>query len=111
MPDCCKSDDCKRPLLTGDRIVQMAQGRCFHGYITPTYTDPVIGQWHVDCFREFPLREQTMPYRCRSCGKQIEHNAEIMYVCIGDKPARGYIRPENRGYSLYLVAHIRCPED
>jgi hypothetical protein len=107
----CRSDDCPSPALKyGQRIVQIAKGRCFKGHITPTYTDKVVGEWHEKCYHEFPLRPQRMPYKCEECGLPIEHGGEVLYAIIGAKPASGYIRPEGRGHKLYLVKHVRCPE-
>jgi hypothetical protein len=105
----CMSDECADPpLRQGQRIVQMACGHCYNGHITPTYSDEVVGEWHVKCYREFQLRPQAMPYVCEVCKDPVQHGEEVLYACIGDKPSPGYIRPEDRGDILYLVKHVRC---
>jgi len=108
--DKCRSDDCPNPVLRqGQRMVQVARGRCFKRNITPTYSDEVVEEWHEGCYHEFPLRPQRIPYKCEECRAPIEHGEETFYAVIGTKPATGYIRPEARGYELYLVRHVKCP--
>src|SRR5579864_2731542 len=107
MPTRCGNDDCDRPLEPGDHIVHMGKGQCFNGHITPAFTteDDVIGEWHRECFREFPLNPQSQPYRCEECGGPIQHGQMVTFVCIGYKAPRGQVRPERRGNQLYLVRH------
>jgi len=113
IPDTCSNNDCPYPKLRqGQPIVQIAKGRCFNGHITPTYTDEVYGEWHERCYRnrKFRLKPQAMPFKCQKCGRRIEHGEEVLYAIKGSKPAPGFIRPQARGYLLWLVQHIKCPE-
>jgi hypothetical protein len=106
MLEICMSEGCTRPLRYGDRIVQMVRGNCYLGHITPAYPT-IFGEWHFECFKEFPLNPQKMPYRCAKCFERIEHGENIACFLIGYKPADGYSRPELRGDKLYTVAHLR----
>jgi hypothetical protein len=111
--DECMSHDCLNPTLRqGQRIVQIARGRCFGGGITSTHLDEVVGDWHEECYHgELTLEPQRMPYKCneKGCGLPIVHGDEILYAVKGTKAAPGYIRPEGRGTELHYVRHLTCP--
>ena len=108
--DECAFESCPdRKFRQGQKVVQMAQGRSYRGNITPTYErNDIVSEWHVECFREFPIQRQRMPYRCQVCDAEIQHGQMIYYAYIGERPAPGYVRPENRGDELVLV---RCAPD
>ncbi len=105
----CTSDGCTRPLCPGDRIVQIAAGNCYNGHITPAWTskDQIIGEWHYECFREFPLDAQATPYICQTCGQPIAHGDAVHCAFVGYKAPSGQFRPECRGHYLYMVRHVR----
>ena len=105
----CMSEGCTRPLRPGDRIVQIAAGNCYNGNITPAWTseDQIVGEWHYECFREFPLHAQAIPYICQTCGQPIAHGDEVHCAFVGDKAPEGQLRPERRGHCLYMVRHVR----
>ena len=115
---------CRRNIDVGRPVFQLAQGRYFLPSITPTYSCPVIGEWHRECFENDPELEiggpaerrkirlalglQEQPYFCELCRGEIRHRDLIFYGVFGDKPELQYIRPENRGYALRFVVHERC---
>lgn len=87
----------------------MAMGAYQEGYETPvSYRKDVIGEWHIECFPQSKLRAQGIPYVCQKCDQTITHNQDMLLAWIGNKPAFGYIRPEERGHELYLVVHLKC---
>lgn len=102
----CGNDDCGLPLNPGDQIVQ-AKGTCYNGHITPAWTEErdILGEWHRDCFREFTLTAQAIPYHCEECGKPILRGQTVSFACIGSKAPFGQLRPERRGHELYLIRH------
>jgi hypothetical protein len=77
------------------------------GHITPTYIE-ILGDWHVECFKEFSLQPQALPYECPKCGEAIQHKEQVYYATIGSKPLPGYVRPESRGYEMKAVFHVCC---
>jgi len=85
---------CYRELLPGERIVQVARGRYWPGYETPTYKayGAVVGEWHEECFDEFGLDEQEGLYHCALCGKSLGDSDEVVYAVRGLKPRKPYIR-------------------
>ena len=88
-------------------MVQVARGYYCEGAITPTL-DFIESEWHDHCYtgeRTF----QGPPYVCRSCNRRIAHGAFVTYVTVGFAPQVSYIRPENRGYKLAHIEHVRCP--
>jgi hypothetical protein len=101
---------CKQPLKVGDRVFQLAPGKCFDRNITPTYAPEarVLAECHEKCLAEFPLVPQHMPYSCLECEQAIEHGSEVIYGTIGTKPTEGYIRPERRGYNIPFIVHESC---
>ena len=107
MPNKCGKDDCDRPLEPGDLIVHVGKGVCYDGHITPAFTEErdILGEWRRDCFREFSLEAQTIPYHCEECGKPIRHGQTVSFACIGYKAPHGQLRPERRGMELYLIRH------
>ena len=108
MTEKCRAESCKLPLFQGERIVQMATGKYFDGYITPTFSG-IVAEWHEECFQEFTLRPQLVPYVCQTCHKPVKHGDKVIYICIGNKAGPDHIEPEDHGYEMYLVTHVACP--
>ncbi len=108
MADVCPA--CNSQLAPGEELFQLARGTYHYPAITPTYSFPlpIIGEWHRRCFADYPLQRQQQPYMCAVCRAEIENRQQVVYGVFGTKPAHGYIRPERRGYELYLVAHEEC---
>lgn len=78
------------------------------GHITPTYLE-ILGEWHLECFNEFSLQPQQLPYHCSKCGARVRHQELVYYATIGYKPLSGYKRPESRGYEMKSIFHVVCP--
>src|SRR5712692_2572904 len=91
--DPCAS--CPRLIVPRERILQLVHGTYQSGFITPTL-DEIIAEWHLDCFKEYPLRPQRQPYRCMECKETVNDGEAIFYGCIGTKPDVGYLRSESR---------------
>jgi len=108
MADKCPKCGCE--IIPGQQVLQIARGHYFWPAITPTYTFPfpVVAEFHFECYQEYPLRPQEQPYHCFFCGELIEDRTRVVYAVRGRKPTSGYIRPEHRGYELWLVAHEIC---
>lgn len=109
MRDKCASDECGKPLKPGETVIQLTTGKYVAGYITPYLSTEETRNWHPECFHEFPLKEQFAPYVCVDCGDQIMNGEEVVYVCRGSMPDRGYFRAESRGYALLYIAHSVHP--
>ena len=107
MADLCSSINCSRPIEPGRRMVQVARGYWYEGYITPTL-EYVDSEWHERCYPgEF--RIQSHPYTCPTCNNRIMHGDFVSYVTVGDAPEKSYMRAERRGYQLAFIEHVRCP--
>jgi ribosomal protein L24E len=105
----CTAEDCGQKLKPGTDIMQLSIGRYVGGYITPTGMDRKnTKNWHVECFREFRIKEQALPYRCQSCHRRVKPGEGVVYVSRGKKPSAKHIRVEQRGHTLFYVAHERC---
>ena len=109
MEDKCASDDCGKSLLPGETVIQLTTGKHISGYITPHLSLEEMRNWHPECFRDFPLKDQFAPYICVDCGRQLKDGEQVVYVCRGAMPARGYFRAESRGYTLLYIAHVAHP--
>ena len=99
MRDECTSDDCGKSLKPGEPIIQITTGEYVAGCITPHLNPTDTYNWHLDCFREYPVREQGSPYLCMTCNQQIENGERVIYARRGTMPYRGYIR------AVALVPH------
>ena len=108
MADICRSDSCERPILPGERMVQVARGYWYEGAITPTLHH-IETEWHEKCYPGL-LRAQRAPYVCADCRNTIRHGQYVTYITVGDAPGDSYSRPERRGYELAYIAHFRCPK-
>ena len=106
MRDECTADDCRKSLKPGEPIIQITTGEYVAGNITPHLNPADTHNWHPDCFREYPVREQAAPYLCMTCNQPIENGARVLYACRGEMPYRGYIRAENRGDTIFYIAHL-----
>jgi hypothetical protein len=107
MADLCASANCNFLIEPGQRMVQVARGYYYEGAITPTL-EFIDSEWHDRCYpgaRTF----QGPPYACQSCNRRIAHGAFVTYVTVGFAPQVSYVRPENRGYELAHIEHVRCP--
>lgn len=107
MADLCASLNCKVRIEPGQRMVQVARGYYYEGAITPTL-EFIESEWHQHCY----IGEMTFqgpPYTCAFCNHLISHGAFVTYVTVGSAPEVSYIRPENRGYELAYIEHVRCP--
>jgi hypothetical protein len=107
MEHVCSYESCGRPLKYGEEVVQMLQGICNLGFITPAFAT-LIAEWHVDCFHEFVLEPQGRPYRCQSCNKPIEGSDHVNFFVKGMETTPGYTVAEGRGYEIYSVRHVNC---
>lgn len=106
--DCCVR--CGREIPMGEEVFQLAVGRNYWPQITPTYALPFVFEYHEECFSNGVLHYQEQPYKCQICGSRIANQEEVIYGSRGRKPGSGYVRPESRGYGLYLVMHPGCLE-
>ena len=106
MQDKCTLDDCGKVLKPGEAVIQLTTGKYAYGYITPHLSPEETRNWHPECFREFPLKDQFAPYVCAECGRQLENGEKVVYVCRGAMPNRGYFRAESRGYTILYIAHV-----
>jgi hypothetical protein len=90
----------------------LATGTYVTPFITPTdfSREAIIIEMHAECVKEERLKRQEAPYRCYRCGDPISNEAQIIYGVVGRKPNDPWIRPEDRGYELYFVSHVRCWE-
>lgn len=113
MPEKCARDDCGKILRPGEEVIQRTTGAYASGYITASLNPEETRNWHLDCFPEYPRKEQSPPYKCAQCGCQIIDGQQVVYVCRGLMPDQGYFRAEQRGYTLLYISHARagdCPK-
>lgn len=110
MLDKCTSEACAKAFRRGERIIQLTSGTYLDGYITPFLNPEDTHNWHPECFREFPIKEQRAPYSCANCHQQLGDRKRVLYACRGAFPGRDYIRAESRGYVILYIAHLECPE-
>lgn len=89
-------------------MIQVARGYWYEDHITPTL-ERIDSEWHERCY-EGELRFQSMPYHCANCEGRILHGEFVTYATVGFAPESSYVRPENRGYELAYVEHVRCPK-
>lgn len=107
MADLCSSHTCARRITTGSKMVQVARGCYRDPAITPTL-EKVDSEWHEHCY-EGELTPQSRPYICHTCNQPIRDGDFVSYITIGFAPEEGYLRPEQRGYELARIEHVRCP--
>jgi len=103
---------CGEPLIPGTRVLQVARGYYYQGFITPTYasSSSVLLEGHEDCLADFPVYPQRGLYDCLVCQLRIQDGAEVVYAVTGSKPRFPYKRPESRGYYMPFVSHGYCWE-
>ena len=87
-------------------MIQVARGYFYENHITPTL-EHIDSEWHVECY-EGDIGFQSIPYVCMNCIRQIRHGEFVSYVTVGTAPETSYIRPENRGYEMAHIEHVRC---
>src|SRR5437868_15459431 len=92
--------NCLNPLGTGDRVFQLARGRYYVPFETPSYAygPSVLLEVHEECCQNFPIDMQRQPYKCRECDDRLQHGEDVVYGVLGDKPSPQYTRPESRGH-------------
>ncbi len=109
MTNICVS--CGVPLTPGKRVVQLATGRYFPEYITPTYGDfvsePEVQEWHEECFKEFNLTAQSGHNACIQCGELIQHSEFVHYITVGTKYSLNHVRLSRRGKRMPWIVHAR----
>src|SRR6201986_5145687 len=105
-----KCSECGKSLTPGARIFQLARGRYFKGFETPTYVSgsAVLYEGHEGCFTDFPLSPQQPPYTCVICEQGFRRGAEEVYAVVGFKPDVQYRRPDFRGHEMPYIAHGEC---
>jgi hypothetical protein len=110
MPEKCSY--CRKKLILGTRVFQLAKGTYLRGAETPTFAfgPLVLYEGHEDCFAEFPIGPQRAPYECLICRDSIRHKDKVVYAVIGEKPESPYTRPQRRGHKLPFIAHELCWE-
>lgn len=111
MSDICPK--CDGSVTQGMRIFQIAVGKYYIGFETPTYQDgfSVLYEYHIECFSSPLLNPQRQPYNCSFCGDALRSRDTVIYGVEGDKPWYGYKRPERRGHEMPIIAHQSCYEN
>jgi hypothetical protein len=105
----CMSDDCEHPDLNpGDKVVQVGTGTLMVRYVTPANRE-IEGEWHLDCFSEFTLTPQALPYKCNRCKKPIKNRSKVSYALVGTNPDEIYVTVELRGTVQWIAHDGPCP--
>jgi hypothetical protein len=81
---------------------------CNEGYITPAFA-MLLAEWHMECFHEFELEPQTVPYTCQSCNHPIEGGKPVTFLVKGTETDLEHTVAEGRAYEIYSVRHVHCP--
>jgi hypothetical protein len=102
---------CGGSINSGARVLQLAYGNYCKGSLTPTYSAPIVAEWHENCFSAFELNWQTHPYCCLICNESLSHGAAVAYITTGTKPRPGFTRPECRGCEIPYIVHRQCFEE
>jgi hypothetical protein len=97
---------CGQPIIFGKPAVQMLEGP-WYSAITPAYTS-LHAEWHRDCFHDFELKEQSLPYKCQDCGNEISFGETIVFLIIGEETDSYSTVAEKRGDTIYSPKHRRC---
>jgi hypothetical protein len=107
--ECCADDCPDSHIEKGEQAVQLLRGP-WYGAITPGFTR-LEREWHKKCFHEFSLRfyKQHLPYHCESDGKKIKFGEEIYFFVVGAETDDASMVCEARGYEIYHVTHVHCP--
>lgn len=108
--ECC-ADDCDDPRIKqGEEVVQLLRAT-WYGAITPAFAH-LEREWHQRCFHEFSLRfyRQQKPYHCETDGQKIKFGDEIYFYLVGRETDDWSTVCEGRGYEVYHVMHVKCPQ-
>jgi hypothetical protein len=103
---------CKGRIRRNTRVCQLAVGRWWKGHVTPDYNwrPELLGWWHERCVIDSlqAHHEQEPPYFCEVCGDPAQHGSLILYAAVGRYTRPEFMRPEKRGDTLRLIAHVTC---
>ncbi len=97
---------CDLEIGYGKPVIQMLRGS-WNGAITPSFPQS-FSEWHGECFSEFKLNPQVFPYRCESCGDEIQLGQTVSFFVEGNGTDEYSITAECRGEKLYTVNHYPC---
>lgn len=116
MKDTC--DACHKPIEHGSLILQIARGKYYPGFETPTYASGggfILSETHADCLVKcfIPAFDPQWlpPFQCSLCKRSLPGGTDVVYAACGTKPSSGYIRPESRGHAIPFISHVDCWAD
>lgn len=102
-------ETCGGRIATGALMVQLARGRVFSGFETPTYLESreTDREWHAECHT---LDTSAHRSGCVACGKPVD-DATVYYATVGLCPGPAYRRPELRPGIVYMAHDDGCHQD